>query len=140
MSDARKGVAEHERLGTLGIGRGEQHRDRAAVAVAEDDDPLAADCIDDGRDVVHPALDGGNRAQRYGVGDARAPLVEADHPSHRRQALQEARQLRLFPHDLDVVGVIRDEDDVARASAKDLVGDMPLGSPYVACSRLLRLR
>jgi hypothetical protein len=36
LTHASKGVAEHERLGALGIRRGEQHRDRAAVAVTKE--------------------------------------------------------------------------------------------------------
>jgi hypothetical protein len=125
MAHARERVAEHEPLGPLGIGRGEQHRDRATVTVPEDDDALAAHLVDDGRDVVHPPLDRRDGTQRHRVGNAGAPLVEADHPPHRRQALEEARQRRIFPHDLDVIGMIRNEDDLARAPPKDLVAGAP---------------
>jgi hypothetical protein len=90
--------------------------------VPEDDDALAADRIDHGREVVHPALDGRDRTQRHGVGDPGPALVEADEAPHRRQALEEAHEGGLLPHDLDVVRVIRDEDDVARPLAEDLVG------------------
>ena len=136
LADASEGIAEQERLGALGIRRGEQHRDRAAVAVTEEDDARAAHGVDDGGDVVHPTLDGGNRTERDRVGDAGAPLVEADHASHGRQALEEACDRRLLPHDLDVVWVIRHEDDVARAAAEHLVGNVALGAPHVLRLRL----
>jgi hypothetical protein len=42
--------------------------------------------------------------------------------------LEEARDRRLLPHDLDVVRVIGDEDDVARAATEDLVGNVALGA------------
>src|SRR3984893_13295907 len=138
MAHARERVAEHEPLGPLGIGRGEQHRDRATVTVPEDDDALAAHLVDDGRDVVHPPLDRRDGTQRHRVGNAGAPLVEADTPPHRRQSLEEARQRRTFPHDLDVVRMIWDEDDLARASPEDLVGDVALG-PFHVLSAWLHL-
>lgn len=138
MAHARERVAEHERLDPLRIGRGEQHRDRATVTMPEDDDALAAHFVDDGRDVVHPPLDRRDGTERHRVGDASASLVEADHPPHRRQALEEARQRRIFPHDFDVVGMIRDEDDVARAAPEHLVGDVALG-PFHVLSAWLHL-
>ena len=108
----------------LRVGRGEQHGHRAPLGAAEQRRPLHVRGIHDGANVLHPLLQGGERGQRDRVRDAGAPLVEAEEPAECPQATQEARQRRLFPHDLDVAEPVRDEDHVERAIPDDLIGDV----------------
>jgi hypothetical protein len=103
------GVGQDEHRCSLRVGRREEHGHRAALGVPEDCCPARTRGIHDRADVVHPLLQGVQRSQRHGVGDARPALVEAKEPAERRQAAKEARERRLLPHHLDIAGPRRDE-------------------------------
>ena len=63
---------------TLGMRSREEHRDRAAVALAEHGGALAPGRVEHGADVVHTLLEVRHVLRRHGVGEADSPLVEDD--------------------------------------------------------------
>src|SRR5205823_11406522 len=62
------------------------------------------------------------------IGQARAALVEDDQTREGGEPLEEARQRRLLPRQLDVRHPARDEDEIQRPFADDLVGDVDVAA------------
>jgi hypothetical protein len=108
----------------LGIGRGEQHRHRAALGDAEHDGSLRPDGVHHRAHVVHPGLEVGEPVLRHAVREADPALVEQDQAGERREAVQEPGEPRLVPHHLDVRDPAHHEDHVDGPRAHHLVGDV----------------
>ena len=72
------------------------------------------------------------------IGEPGPALVEEDQPREGREPAEEARVARLLPRQLEVGDPARDKDEVERAVADDLIGDVDVAAPGVA--RLRRLR
>ncbi len=121
---AGEGVHEDQRGHAVRVGRGQQHRHRAALRVADDRRLPRASRIQREQRVVHPFLERRQRLERDRVRDAGAALVEADDAADPGQALQVLRAGRLVPHGIDVPAPARDEQDVAGPVTEDLVRDV----------------
>ena len=67
------------------------------------------------------------------VGQARAATVEQDQAREAREPLEEGGDARLGPQVLDLLQLRRDVDEVDRAVADDLVGDVDVAGAGVAC-------
>jgi hypothetical protein len=65
-------------------------------------DPLGADGVENGADVVQALLQRGKPEDRDRVGQPRSPLVQHDQPAERRQLAQGARRCGLLPPQLAV--------------------------------------
>ena len=122
----RIGSAEHEGLGPLGIGRGEEHAHGAALGGAEHRRALAASRVHDGAHMVHALLEG--RACAGPVGEAGAALVEDDHSAERPEARQEMRHRRMIPVEVDVGDEAGHVDEVERTLPEHLVGNSDLAA------------
>jgi hypothetical protein len=106
---------EDERAHALGIGGGEQRRQRAALERARDGHALRAGGVHHRQHVVHLLLERGRSPER--VGQPRAAPVEGDH---------------LRPQVLDLGDPGRDPDEVDGSVAHDDVGDMEVAALGVA--------
>ena len=95
---------------------------RPAFGVAEQRGPLASDCIHDRPHVVHAGLEIGQ--PDTSIRQPRPALVEADQPREGSKPAEEARQLGVFPLDLEVREESGDEHEVERPAARDLVRDV----------------
>jgi hypothetical protein len=127
---ARKSAAHDERRRSLWISRGEQDTHGGPFREAVERRALRADRIHDRAHVVHARLQ--RRSAANGVRHAGAALVEPDQTSEGRKLLQEGREGRELPLDLEVRHVPRDEDEVERAVTDDLVGDVDVAAARVA--------
>jgi hypothetical protein len=67
----------------------------------------------------------------HAIREARSPLVEGDQSRERREAIQEARKRGLFPRELDVRDPAGDINQVERAFADDLIGDVQVAAAGV---------
>src|SRR5215210_40764 len=114
------------------MGRGEQHAHVPAFGMAEQGGVLGADRVHDGANVVHPLLERRQLIVGDVVGEAGAALVEQDQARERREPPEEARQLRLLPHELDVRDPAGNVDEIERPLAHDLVGDVDVAASGVA--------
>ena len=131
--EIRDRAVEHERDRALRVGRGEQHRHRAALGDAEDDRPLRSDGVHHGAHVVHARLEVGKPVLRHPIGEADAALVEQDQPRERREAFEEPGEAGGVPHRLDVRDPPHHEDHVDGSVAHHLIGDVdPVGGLRVA--------
>ena len=115
------GAVEDERGYAVGIGRGEQGGHGPAFGDSEEGCPLAADRVEDRTDVRHRLLEG--RRARGTVGQALTALVEEDQAREGREPVEQARGRRVLPDGLDVEDEARDEHEVERTLAMDLVRD-----------------
>ncbi len=128
----------------LGVRRGEQHRHRAALRDPEHHRTLRSRRVHHGAHVVHPCL----HRWQLGLGDPirepHAALVEQDQPAEGRERREEASQIRLLPHRLDVAGPAHHPHEVHRSIADDLVGDVHpagcLGEPRLRHPHALTTR
>jgi hypothetical protein len=123
---------EQQSLRAFGIRRREENRQWAPLGHADQSGALGADRVHDGTNVVHPLLE---RADRNVVGEAHSALVEHDQPRERGEAVVEAPDAGLFAKHLQVREGAVDEDDVERALANGVVGDVD-----VTASRVTDLR
>ena len=123
------GAVEDERARALRVRRGEQRTHRAAFRIAEERSFLAPRRVHDGTHVVHPRFEIGE--PDCAIGQARPALVEADQPRERREALDEARHLRVLEVDLQVREEPVHQYEVERPVARHLVGDVRLAAARV---------
>ncbi len=132
LHPARRAAIEHQGLGALRIGGGEQAAEHGPLGDPEQHRAFAARSLHDRPQVVHPLFEGGEVVGRHAVGEARAPLVPHDHPTQRAQPL----------HPADVGGVVepsclhrphppRGDQDVGLALAGHLVGQPDVPVPRV---------
>ena len=139
--EIRDRAVEHERDRALRVGRGEQHRHRAALGDAEDDRPLRSDGVHHRAHVVHARLEVGKPVLRHPIGEADAALVEQDQPRERREAFEEPGEAGGVPHRLDVRDPPHHEDHVDGSVAHHLIGDVdPVGRLRVAGLRAGHVR
>src|SRR5262245_36311678 len=61
-------------------------------------------------------------------GETNAPLVEHDQPRERSKAIEEMAGVRMIPPELHIGRAPANEDDVERAVADDLVGDVDVAA------------
>ena len=108
----------------LGIGGGEQDAHRPALRESEQRGALRAGGVHHRADVVHAILQRRRRGDR--VGKPRAALVEQDQPRERGELVEEARDPRVRPLQVQVRDEARHEHEVERTVADDLVGDVDL--------------
>ena len=120
---------EHEGARPLRVARREEHAERAAFRVAEERRRLASGRVHDGAHVVHARLEVGEADAP--VGEPRPPLVEADQPGERPEALEEVSVRRALPVDLEVGEEALHEHEVERAVARHLVGDVDVPAARV---------
>jgi hypothetical protein len=113
---------QHQPERPLRVRRAEQCRQRSPVVVADDERPLGSHSVEDRAEIVEPRLH--RRDHRQAVGQTHAALVEQDHARPRAQLADEALERRQLPEDLDVRNERVHEDDIDRAVADDLVGDV----------------
>ncbi len=125
----RKGAPNDECRRPLRVGRREEDAHRRSLGEAVERSSSRADGVHDGTDVVHARLERGRAADA--VGHAGAALVEADQPRERRQPLEERREARYRPVKLEMRDVAGDEDEIERAVARDLIGDVDVAAPRV---------
>jgi hypothetical protein len=121
---ARAGAEQDQRDRALGVGRGEQHGHRTAFRHAENDRTLGADGVHHSAGIVHPDLERREPILGDPVGEPDASLVEQHDAGERGEAFVEPREPGLGPHLLDVRDPSEHEQDVDRAVADDLIGDM----------------
>jgi hypothetical protein len=99
---------------------------------------VAADRIHDRAHVVHARFEIGH-AERS-VRETGTALVEPDQARNRAESFEEVRMTRLLPVLLEVGDEARDEHEVDRAVAGDLVGDVEVAAARVADRRMPRCR
>ncbi len=124
-------VIEDQPGGALGVTGGEEAAERRPLGEAQQRRPLRADGVHHRPDIVHPLLEGGSGSHR--VRQPRAALVEHDQPGEAGQPLQEARDRRLGPLEVEVREPAPHVDEVEWALAQYLVGDVDIAALRVAC-------
>ena len=133
------GALEHEMGDPLGVGGGEEHRERPSLGLAHDGSPLDAGVVEDGADVVHAGLEWGawGAARR----EAHAALVVDDEPAELPQRLGEATEERKGPVDVEMADVPEGPDERDVALTRDRVGDVGLvGGRIVDLGHGVRVR
>ena len=123
---ARIGAADDERRGALRVGRGEENAHRRPLGEPVEGSTARGDCVHDRPNVVHARLQ--RRGSADAVGHARAALVEPNQPAEGGQFLEKGREARHGPVELEVRDVARDEHEVERPLAGDLVGDVDVAA------------
>src|SRR6185312_5787687 len=123
------GPHEQQGLSAFGIRRREEHRQWAAFGHADQSGALGADLVHDRANVVHALLE---RADRNVVGEAHSALVEHDQARERGKAVVEAPDAGLVAKHLQVREGAVDEDDVERALANGVIGDVDIATSRVA--------
>ena len=129
----RARAVEDEGRRLLGVGGGEQRRDRRSVALPEDRRALDPEVLQHRADVVDPLL---GRRQVVGldaIGEPEPAPVEDDQPREARKPAQEPPDGRFVPVEVELRDPAGDEDEVG-AFADGLVGD-----PEVAARRVVGL-
>ena len=124
---------KRQRPGALGIGGGKQHAHRPTLGDAEQRGAFGAHCIHDRADIVHALFEMSDADMP--VGEAGAAFVEQDQPGKRSQAGKELSRAGRPPSQLDVGNEARNEDQVKRAVADHLVGNVHIAAFRVACFR-----
>src|SRR5262249_36761296 len=122
---AGRGVDQHETLRPLRIRRRTEHGELAALAGGAGDSAI-------GPGGVHNRAEGGHAPLKRLVGDpvghTSTALVEHDQPPQLGQPGEAARDRRVLPAQLDMVGEARDPDQVELAFAHDLEGDVDVAA------------
>ncbi len=124
-------MIKDERPRAVGIGRGEEGAQLAALDAAEQHGAFRADGVEHGPDVVHLRLE---RQGTRPVGEPHATLVEEDQAREGREPLEEAAHERMLPG-VEDVSEEGGEDEIDRSVAEHLVGDR-----HVAAARVANLR
>jgi hypothetical protein len=124
LDATRAHAVENEGGGALGIAGGEEERQRSPLADAEQGRALGARAVEREADAFEQALRDGQlgRAQR----DGRHLVIEADQAREGGEAGEEVGERRLLPGVLEVGVEAREQDQIGRAVAYDLVGDTDL--------------
>src|SRR5215210_327540 len=106
------------------MGGGEYGADTRAELEAEQRGALDSDSVYDCPDVVHLGFERGRARLLDPIREAGAATIEDDNARERPQTPQPAGERLDAPHVLDVRGEARDDHEVERPFAKDLVGDV----------------
>ena len=109
---------EHDQRGRARrMCRREQRRWRERAVDREEDRFATSEIVEHRGDAVGPLLQGRQRARRDGIGGSGARLVEEDQPTERCHRLDPPLYGRQLRKDLTVREPVRDEHEVASASA-----------------------
>src|SRR5258706_7290646 len=103
------------------------------MRVTEQRGTLRAGGLHHRANVVAPLLERRQRREWNGIRESGATLVEAEHSAERAETREKRRDRRLLPHDLDVRRPPRNEDEVTRSVADDLVGNAAVLGARVSC-------
>lgn len=117
------GADEDEAAGALRVGGGEEHGDIAALRVAEQGGAGGSDSVHDGEDVVHAFVESWQVFGTDAIGHTGAALIEGDDTGEAAEAVEEAGESGVVPHDFDVGDPAWDVDEVYVAATPGLVGD-----------------
>jgi hypothetical protein len=115
-----------ERDRAFRVGRGEEHRERAALGLAHHRRTLASDRVHDRPDVVHALLE--RRRAWHAVRHSHPTLVEEAQPRELGEPLAVAPELRELPVDLEMRQGTLDVDEVDRPVADDAIGDVDVAA------------
>ena len=133
--DPGRAVHDHQIADPFGVIGGQKQRADRSEARSEDRGPLASDRVHDRDRVLRPA----GRRDRVGGTDARGhahpAMVEPDDPAERRQPAVEAEHRRLGVDRVDRNERPRHHDQIDRAIAEHLIGDVQIAARCVASSR-----
>ena len=125
-------VDEDERRRPLRVGRGENEGHDRGADPRHEGRSLGADLVEDRPDVVDPLLDRGKASTAIGS-DSPVPRLSKT-MTRLNDASWFSRRARggNVPHGIDVAEPLVDEDEVDRAVAEDLVGDVQLTDAGIA--------
>jgi hypothetical protein len=123
---SRRGVHEHESERTLGKSCGEQRRKGACISDCKEHRRFRPSGVHHGSHVIHPGIERGHAG--YTIGHTCPALIERNQSSERSQTFEEASNRRVLPVQLDVMGTVRDVDEVAGSVAYDLVREVDLAA------------
>ena len=129
----RPGVVEDQPLHAVGVRRGEDGARRSGLGDTEQGRSLAPDRVHDRAQVVHPRFD---REAARAVREPDAAGVDDDEAPSLREPVAELGELRRLPERVEV-GQEREQDEVRRPLADDLVRDRDVAAPRVADIRHL---
>ena len=116
--------------------RGREHRRQAApLERRKQHRLLGADRVDHRLEIVDLLLQG--RRPGDPVGHATPAALEQDQPRERREPLEQEREGRQLPEQLDVRHIGRNEDDVERPFTGHLEGDLQITAVRVTSLRRL---
>lgn len=121
---------QHEGRRPLGIGGREKETHGAAFGKAEQGRALGAARIEHGAQIVELLLEG--REHEGTIGEAHPALVEDNDPREGGQALDEVRVRGQLPQHFHVGRETERQDQVARAAADHLVGDVDVTAPRIS--------
>ena len=107
-----------------GVGRGEEKFHRPALGKAHESRPLRAGGVHHRADVVHPLLESRELVYGYRIPESGASLVPENETSEGGEPAKEAGGRRLLPDELEVGDPAMEKDQIERALAKHLVGDV----------------
>jgi hypothetical protein len=128
--EANAAIDERNCRGPLGVRRREEQTDWHTQA--QQGDAFAADLIEYRHHVINEAFEEPTLTVRDPVRRAGAPRVEPDVTTERRQPVQEVRQPRLVPHQVDRTDRVSVDQHVDRTVADHLIRDLaPTRRPRV---------
>ena len=116
---------------TFGVGRREDEAHRCPAERRDQRRAVTAGRIHDRADVVDPGVDRGQRLQRDRIGHADAAFVEGDQTPDTGQAVTDVGDRSDLPLGLLVAHPLVREDEVDRAFADRLEGDVQVADPRV---------
>jgi hypothetical protein len=122
----RVGRVQDEGSRSVGMGGGEQHRDRPGLGEHEERCRPRVHSVQHVEDVVDLLLHRGIVLRP--IGEPRPSRIDHDQPREGRQATQEPREARLLPVVVDVREQPRDEHEVDRPAADHLIGDVDIAA------------
>ena len=131
----RKRAAKHQRRRSLGIGRCEQERHRRSFRKTVEGGAARADGIHHRPYIVHASFQSGRTA--HPVGHPRTALVEPNQPRKRSELIENRREARHLPMKLEMGDIPRDEDEIERPFAADLIRDVEVAALRVMGYRTL---
>lgn len=128
----RDGGIEDERPRPLRVGRREDDREGAAVALCEYHGLLAAGCVQDRPGVVHSAFERWQLVIRDTIREPGSTPVEDDETEGGCQPAEEPRDRGLLPVQVEMGDPAGDVQQIEGAVAQDLVGDVDGAASRVA--------
>ena len=128
-------VRKHERAHPVRVRRGEQRSHHRSLIGTQQHGALDPDGIHDRAHVAHPLLQERKSVDRNRIRQTDPTLVERDHATERREPAEVVRKAREVPARLDMAEPGRDENEIGRPFAHDLIRDV-----NVTRLRISRLR
>ena len=126
---ARRATPNHQCRSPLGIGSREQDAHCRPFGNTIEGDTLRAHGVHYRPDIIHARLQTGSAGDR--IGHPRSALVEPDEPREGPQVSKKLRKARQRPLELHVGHEAGNEEEVERAVAKELVGDVDVATQRV---------